>query len=301
MFSSTAYGLSDISAKEAIYWDLFLESASLVYTPPTWFQPHSLSSAPTDASYWINDVLPYEEDRYEDIYLVIPQLWLVTPVVQIPKWGSDYTNMKNWYQIDINKYLVSWIIEYASSVKPWYWGKRIDFWHSNYFKDKAWRYKSIFASLMALDPGDQAWYFVKNQSWGYDLERYQVDQSFNVNPTEWVKYMARDEEGADALIFWCTHWLDWRWMILASYMGEPMWKPVPYVDPFANLDSTLRWRVSKQIRKINRLKTNAKKYEIVQLVKVIWNIREKKWNSLTAAEKLLLDFIEHELVAIFPG
>lgn|GEM_PF-2544372 len=82
---SSAYGLSDIAAKEAIYGDLFLEQANLQYTPPTWFQPHSLATAPTDASYWINNVLPYEEDRYEAIYLVVPQLGLVTPVVQIPK------------------------------------------------------------------------------------------------------------------------------------------------------------------------------------------------------------------------
>ncbi len=291
--------LSDISAKEAIYWDLFLESAALEYTPPTWFQPTSLSNASEDASYWINQVLPYEEDRYEDTYLVIPQLWLVTPIVSIPDWSADKELMINWSQIDINRYLVWGIIEYANSVQPGHWGKRIDFGHSNFFKNEPGRYKSIFASLMALDPGDQAWYFVRNSSWGYDLHKYQIDQSFNVDPTTWVQYMQRDQDGWDALIFWCTHWLDGRWMILASYMWEPINKPVPYVDPFADLNSDIRRRVDKEVRKINRLRTNAKSFEIVQLIKLIQRIRDN-WN-LSEWKTLLLDYIEFKLVSIYPS
>ena len=296
----TAFGLSDIAAKEAIYGDLFYESPSLTWTPPTWFQPHSLSSAPTDAGYWINSVLPYEEDRYEDLYMVIPQLGLITPIVKIPDWSTDYELMRSWNQIDINKYLVSGIIEYASSVPPGNWGKRVDFGHSNFFKDQAGRYKTIFASLMALDPGDQVWYFQKNSSWAFDLYRYNVDQSFNIDPTTWVKYLQWDWEGADALVFGCTHGLDGRWMILASYIGEPKGKPVPYVDPYASLNSGLRARVDSAVRKIGWLKTNAKKYEIVQLIKVVGDIRTAKWSSLSDAEALFLDYVEFKLVSIFP-
>jgi hypothetical protein len=54
--------------------DLYLESSALEYTAPSWFKPTTLDYASEDASYWIHQVLPFAEDRYEDMYLVIPQL-----------------------------------------------------------------------------------------------------------------------------------------------------------------------------------------------------------------------------------
>gem|GEM_PF-4000522 len=58
-------------------------------------------------------------------------------------------------------------------------------------------------------------------------------------------------------------------MILASYIGDPINKPVPYVDPYAALNRGLRARVDGAVRKIGWLKTNAKKFEIVQMIKII--------------------------------
>lgn len=298
LFTSSVFALSSIASKEAIYWDLFLESSNLEYTPPNWFQPHSLETAPDYAEYWIHEVLPFEQDRFEDIYLVIPQLGLITPVVPIPKWSSDYNDMVSGKEIWINKYLESGIIEYVNSVQPWHWGKRVDFGHSNHFVNHAWRYKTIFASLMALDPGDQAWYFVKNSTGQYDLHRYEVTASYNTVPTN-VSPLKWDGDGADALIFWCTHGLDGRWMIEATYMWEPMAKPVPYVDPYADLDSTQKRRVDNAVRKINRLRPNLKSYTIVQLIKLIDHIRETK--SLSEAQELLLNYIEDRLVMIYPS
>ncbi len=294
----SVFALSSIASKEAIYWDLFLEQDNLAYTPPTRFQPYSLDTAPDYAEFWIHEVLPYEQDRFEDMYLVLPQLWLITPVVPIPEWSSDFNNMISGQEIWINKYLKWWIIEYVTSVQPWYRGKRVDFWHSNFFKSDDGRYKNIFASLMALDAGDEAWYFVKNSSGQYDLRKYQITASYNTVPTN-VTPLKWDWDGADALIFWCTHGLDWRWMIEATYMWEPMGKPVPYVDPYADLNWDRRRKVDDAVRKINRLRPNLKSYTIVQLIKVIDHIRDTK--TISGAEELLLNYIEDSLVLIYPA
>lgn len=296
-FVSQTSALSTIAQKEAIFGDLVLESENLVYTPPTWFQPHDLATAPDYAEYWIHEVLPYEEDKFEDTYLVIPQLWLVTPVVPIPEWTLDHTEMANWRDIDINKYLVWWVIEYVNSVKPGYWWKRVDFWHSNFFRNWEWRYRTIFANLMRLDPGDQVWYFDRNSSGQYDLHKYNITASYDTDPSN-VAPLLRDWSWADALIFGCTSGLEWRWMIEAEYMGEPKWKPVPYVDPYADLDSFLRVRVDNAVRKINRLRPNVKAYTIVQLIKVVEHLRETR--SLTPDQTLLIDYIEYALVTIYP-
>jgi hypothetical protein len=64
------------------------------------------------------NILPYSEYRNEDLYLVIPQLGLVTPIVEIPKGSNDEALMNNGQNIDINSYLNEGIIEYVQSVAP---------------------------------------------------------------------------------------------------------------------------------------------------------------------------------------
>lgn len=109
-----SFGLTDPYVKEQqLGIDLYFESASLEYTPPTWFKPVALENAPEDIHHRLYNVLPYEQDRYENVYLVIPQLGLVTPVVDIPGGSADYTRMVSGKDIAINNYLKGGIIEYV--------------------------------------------------------------------------------------------------------------------------------------------------------------------------------------------
>lgn len=47
---------------------------SLDFFPPDWFRPTDLESASEDASYWIDEVLPYEQHRFANTYIVIPTM-----------------------------------------------------------------------------------------------------------------------------------------------------------------------------------------------------------------------------------
>lgn len=301
--TSSVFWLSTIAEKEVIYWDLVLESSSLVYWTPEWFVPYSLSSAPEDISYWVDQVLPYAEYRNEDLYMVIPQLGLITPVVGIPAWSTDFTEMVSWWEIAINNYLNHWIIEYANSWAPWHWGKRVDFGHSNFFINGEWNFKNIFANLMRLDPGDEVWYYEKNSSWSYDQFKYKIMQSYNTSPSN-VSPLLRDGDGADALIFGCTHWLDGRWMIEAEYMWDPIGEPY---DPYENLNLNYKWKIDDAVEKISWLRENRRKYTIIQLVKLINKIREvHDMNSVPNVEykdldghELILQYLEDMLVWLY--
>lgn len=295
---NVAFGLTDPSTKEQQLWvDLFLESPSLIWTPPTWLQPITLDQASEDASYWIHQVLPYEEDRYNDVYMVIPQLWSVVPIIDIPEWTSDYELMRSGGQIDINKYLVWWAIEYVSSVAPWMRGKRVDFAHSNNFRSSPGRYNNIFANLMALDPNDQVWYFVKQWNWSFKLHKYLVEKSYNTSPSN-VQALLRDGEWADALIFGCTHGLDGRWMIEATYMWEAEGAPVPYVDPYADLSTPLRRRMDAWLQKLERLPSKYKRYQIIQLFKLLDTLKDR--NNNTNDEVLIIDYLQQKLADMYP-
>ncbi len=295
-----ANALTDVYVKEQqLGIDLYYEAASLDYLPPSWFKPTDLDGAPQDASYWINEVLPYEEDRNENVYLVIPQLWLVTPVVSIPPGSNDYNRMINGQDIAINNYLKGGIIEYVGSVSPGYWGKLVHFWHSNYYKSDNGRYKSVFANLMALDQGDEVWYYVKQPGDRYKLFKYDITASYPSNPNN-VKALSWDGDGADALVFGCYHGLDGRRMIEATLQGPAIGGPEDI--KYAKLSEAWKAKVRAAVAKIGWLPRKIKSYQIVILFKRTEQARASIDDNDPKKEQklLMLEFIEEKLAMIYP-
>lgn len=289
-----SFALTDPAIKYP-WLDLYYESPKLVWQTPSWFSPHTLDSAPEDFSYR-QGVLPYAEYRNEDLYLVIPQLGLITPIVQIPKGSNDEALMTNGQNIDINKYLNTWIIEYVQSPKPWYQWKRIDFGHSNFFADGEWDFKTIFANLMRLDAWDQVWYYQKNQYWSYELFKYRVTSSYPTDPSN-VEALRWDGNGADALIFGCYHWLDGRRMVEATYLWEVQWAQQP-VDPFPLVSTILKQRIDSAIMKIRYVWINERK------VIIIWlrNSLDKLKNTATTQEALqIIEYTMRSLLLVYPS
>lgn len=290
----STYAITDPAIKNP-WLDLYLEASSLERQTPSWFQPHTLASAPTDFSYRQN-VLPYLEHRNEDLYLVIPQLGLITPIVEIPKWSNDEKLMTQGQAIDINKYLVDWAIEYVQSVEPWYEWKRIDFAHSNHFVNAPWDFKTIFANLMRLDAGDEARYYKKSSSGQYDLLRYTVTSSYPTNP-ENVSALRWDGNWADALIFWCYHGLDGRWMIEATYQWTPKWQYVEE-DLYPLISDFLKNRIQQAIRKINYLWINQRKVVIIGLRN---SLKDLQLQPLSQEQQQIVDFTTSTLLEIYPS
>lgn len=274
-------------AEKYPWLDLYLEDDALVWTAPERINPKNIHLAPRDITYR-KKVLPYEEDRYADIYMVIPQLWLITPIQQIPPDSADRNSMVDGREIGLNKYLQGWIIEYVGSVPPWHRGKRIDFWHSNYFARDAGRYKTIFANLMWLDPNDEIWYFVRDGD-QYILHRYLVTASYPTKPSD-VQALHRDGDGADALIFGCYHWLDGRWMVEATAIDDPeMPLSEQEVDEFADLSSDIRYRLDSTLADLAQMASKWRKAEIAALYTRLTKYQETY--QLTAQETLIVSYL----------
>lgn len=272
--------------------DFYLEKEWLVREAPEWFYPQYIENAPRDITFW-KSVLPYEEDRYADMYMVIPQLWLITPIQNIPRESADRTHMIDWREIAINSYLRHWIIEYAWSAKPWYLGKRIDFWHSNYLSSDSGNYKTIFANLMWLDPGDEIWYFVRNGD-NYDLHVYAVTASYPASPT-YTDALQYDWEWADALIFWCYHGLDWRWMVEATYTWTPLWNSSVSNHP----DLPVYWknRIDSALMGIARIPPKRRKQHIAYIFSRLSVYNKNYW--LTSTEKVIGAYLLEQLSALY--
>jgi hypothetical protein len=272
--------------------DFYLEWPGLEREVPYRLSPHDGDNAPRDITYWKN-ILPYEEDRYADLYMVIPQLWVVTPIQQILSDSADWSHMLNWREIGINKYLQGGIIEYAWSAKPGYLGKRIDFWHSNYLASDSGRYKTIFANLMWLDPGDEVWYFVRNGD-NYDLHIYDVTASYPTSPA-YTDALLYDGQWADALIFGCYHGLDGRRMVEATYRWEPLWNRSIGNHP----DLPVYWknRIDAALLSFERIPLKRRKQHIAYYFSRISVYHKTYW--LTDQEKVIGAYILEQLSALY--
>ncbi len=291
LFVGVSFAITDPTEKYP-WIDFYFEWDWLVRETPSWFSPQFLWSAPRDIGSWKN-VLPYEEDKYADLYMVIPQLWLITPIQQIPRESGDWSNMIDGREIGINKYLHGGIIEYAWSAKPWYLWKRIDFWHSNFFANDSWRYKTVFANLMRLDPGDEVWYFVRNGD-NYDLHVYEVTASYPTSPS-YTDALHYDGDWADALIFGCYHGLDWRWMVEATYVWEPLWSSS--VGDHPDLPVYWKQRIDAALLSFERIPMKRRKQYIAYYFSRLSVYNQNYW--LTQNEKAVGAYLLEQLSALY--
>lgn len=272
-------------------WVITLKSPGLAYEAPDWVSPYTLDEAPEDISYWL-DVLPFEEDKNADMYVVLPTIWVVTPVIFVPEGTKDYKDMVAWKQIEINNYLDRWVMHYPRSGMPWDIANPVIFGHSNFFVDGVWDYKTIFADIMNLDasPYDEMWVYVKEDSGSYDLRKFAIEQSYETVPED-VEVMI-PQWGKELTVFACTNWLAWRWILKWRYI-EDNEILVPY---------PLKWQMYELMSLLDQKSSNEKKKIITTVMSRIDEIMKSIPNSEHYHYKFkryILTYIERELALKF--
>lgn len=127
-----------------------VSSSSVDTSIPDRFKP----SDNKDITYRLK-VLPYEEYRYHNQYIVIPKMWLVAPIMEIEKWSDDYKKALQWKDFDYNKYLIWWPTIYPGTASIGTEGNTFLFGHSNYRKNKPGKFKTIFRLTYNLEKWDK--------------------------------------------------------------------------------------------------------------------------------------------------
>jgi LPXTG-site transpeptidase (sortase) family protein len=170
---------------------------------PAWIQMSNtwIQHMNTWATYWINRI-PYEQDRKLTTYIVIPRLWVVAPLVELPKNSPDFQKTLQWLSIDLNSYLQNWVLHYPS-VAPWNTGNVVVAWHSSYWKDDIWRYKNIFMTLPLLEFGDQIWTYTQISTWVYERHIYTVWESYETDPFD-TSVLKKNPTEKIITLFTCT-------------------------------------------------------------------------------------------------
>ena len=222
-------------------WVKVLQSDKIERQAPERVTPFSLIDAPKDIDYW-KWILPYEDDKDEDQYIVVPTLWIVAPIEYVPEWSDDYINMTRGREIDINYYLDHGIMHYPWTWLPWDEWNVVLFGHSNFFKNAPGKYKAIFADLMNLDVGyeSELRVYIREQDdpTQYEKRKFRITESYETVPTDvWI---LQPKGWKEMTVFACTDGLNGR-RIIRTQLVEPNETLVPYdiALPFRAMEQRL--------------------------------------------------------------
>ncbi len=202
-----------------------------------------------DINFWIKNL--DKRDRNRDEYIVIPSNWLVVPVNNVEVTTPDFSKLVSGQEINVNKYLKTWVMSYPGTTnneygKPW---NKVIFWHSSYWENDDWRYKTHFQKIIELDNSEEVWIY-KKVDWEFKRFRYIVQKSYNT-PANDVSVL-KPWIWSNLTLFTCTPiwWIKWRWIIKAKYINENKKELMEYVY-WTNIPVKYRIMINKFVNKIN--------------------------------------------------
>ncbi len=129
--------------------------------------------------------------------VLIPKLKLNVPLVE-PK--IDSLLRQDWEQveIDIQDALVNGVVHYPGTARPGQAGNFFVTGHSSYYPWAPGKYKTIFARLQDLVPGDEYWVYYKG-----DRHRYIITEKKEVSPSD-ITVLDQPENRRIATLMTCT-------------------------------------------------------------------------------------------------
>jgi len=286
--SSSIFALTDKEDK----WVITIKSPSIERESPDWFTPFSLEEAPEDIDYW-KSIIPYDQDKDELMYIVMPTLWLISPVLLVQEWSEHYKAMTTGKDIGsfMNDYLNNGVLHYAGTWLPGDVGNPVIFGHSNFYANKPGRYKSIFADIMDLDvwASDEMRVYTKQTDGNYDLKKFEIEQSYETVPTD--VGILKPQWGKELTVFACTNGLAGRW-ILKGRVIEDNEVLVPYKTKYRVYDILTALNESPEKQDI-----------IVQWMREIERVRETipkgQSDYNTKLKKYIMNYLERELVILY--
>ncbi|HMY81034.1 MAG TPA: sortase [Candidatus Absconditabacterales bacterium] len=159
---------------------------------PSWFAP----STNKDIAHWLK-VLPYEEYRYHNQYIVIPAMGMVAPLMELETGSQAYkdfikTKGKSFDSKAYNRLLVGGPTIYPGTAPIGTKGNTFIFGHSNYRVNEPGSFKTIFRLTYNIELGDKIWVYKKFDGKRVFFE-YTVDISKLIGAHE-TKYMLPEKD-----------------------------------------------------------------------------------------------------------
>lgn len=162
------------------------------------------------------------KDRNENKYIIIPSKWLIMPIKTVGKKTKEYKNFITWKNEDFNRFLAEWSVELPWTTLWWYWESwnKVIAWHSSFWKNAYWRYKTHFQKIIWLEKDTEIWVYERNKYWKYDRFIYKTFESYDTKPTD-VNILKPTKDKVLTL-FTCTPiwWVSWRWIVKSKFIWQ---------------------------------------------------------------------------------
>ncbi|MBI1812882.1 sortase [Candidatus Peregrinibacteria bacterium] len=132
-----------------------------------------------------------------DTLLMIPKLHLTAPIVNTP---TDALLRQDWPGVEkeIQSALEQGVVHYPGTAKFGQMGNPLITGHSSFFLWSPGKFKSIFARLSELNPGDEYWVYANG-----DKHRYVVRSKREVSPSD-VSVLDQPTDERIATLMTCT-------------------------------------------------------------------------------------------------
>jgi sortase (surface protein transpeptidase) len=127
---------------------------------PAWAAPNAAQDI-TDLSYWVNEVLPFEQDKDAAMYLVYPKAGVVLPITQ-PSY-EDQRLIASGKMFDHYPYLEQAGLFYYGESPDYGKSNMVIAAHSSFDKQQPGRYKTVFQALPISRAGDKIFLYIKNE------------------------------------------------------------------------------------------------------------------------------------------
>lgn len=225
--------------------------------------------------YRMNEVLPYDEDRNKDAYIVYPKLGVIVPVLTINEEDKKLVREKKWF--DHYKYLEWWSLHYVWNSPSQWDGNMVIAGHSSFFANDPGKYKTAFQAVALSDIGDNIRYYEKDSEWNYDRYDYIIDTIDQVSTKDtsilYPKNMWKELTTYTCYPFWSTAN---RKFNKASFVGKREWELLSkktYTTLVKN--NTLKKnqilaKSNSQVHWVASIKSKAKKTRTLQFRKAKW-------------------------------
>ncbi len=188
---------------------------------PEWAKP-DLDYKHQDLSYWVQEVLPYKEDRLKNAYIVYPKMWVILPVEQIS--SKDKALIRAKQSFDHYKYLINGSLHYLWNSPSKGKGNMVIAAHSAYYAKDNGRYKTAFQAVVLSDVWDKIWYFEKTTDWSYIRYDYVIEESKQIKTSDTsILFPTKDERQLTTYTCYPFGSIANRWYNKSSLVGKTSW------------------------------------------------------------------------------
>ena len=261
---------------------------------------NQIKSQTTDLMYRL-DKLPSGVDRTHHAYLVIPTLWVITPVHTVTQEydPANYTAIKSWLMPKAihNKYLKYGVLRMPDGPFGGQFGNIVLFGHSAFVNSYGGNFNTVFARIATLQGWDKVYLYEKQPDKTYKMYDYRVvvSQQIDIQDTSVML------PGMGANMTLITNGLSGHRNVVKLKLTQEIDHHDVYLKLARNISTNQKFIVQKQLTDIvynqhlTQDQKNSKLQQMWSIVDTLQQSSHQTWYQVFA------EYVKSEIIDLYDG